>query len=104
MPLKNQDFTLAGRLLGQAARLDGANAAFQADAASAVYATNAFADAERYARSALRLDPASPRAHFVLGLSLLRLGRPRQQALDALRPAAGAIPSAALLVARLSAQ
>ena len=100
--VQTDDLAKARALLDKAAGLDNANPTFLADAAVAGYAANAFADAERYSRSALRLDPALKRAHYVLGLSLLRLGRAREQALEALKVAAPAYLKAAELVARLS--
>lgn len=60
------DFQRAAVWLDRAAALDAANPSFLAGAALGQLAIRHPADAERYARAALRLDPGQPRALQVL--------------------------------------
>lgn len=102
MALQAQDVTNARELLTKAAALDDANAEYQADAAIATYLAEASLQAEIMARSAIRMDPENPKAHYVLGLSMLRQGKRGEEVLKSLRTAAPRYPRAVEILNRLT--
>jgi tetratricopeptide (TPR) repeat protein len=100
--LKALDVPGARNLLVKAAELDDANADYRADAAVATYLSKATPQAEQLARSALRMDPENRKAHYVLGLALLRQGKRGDEAVRSLRTAAPTYPRAGELLQRLA--
>lgn len=99
--LQRGDGPTALRHLTAAATLDNGNAAFQRNAAIACLVNQKEPDAERFARLALRLEPGSPQAHYVLGLSLFRQGKDPAQAIESLRVAENSFPRAKTLLQQL---
>jgi tetratricopeptide (TPR) repeat protein len=100
--LQSQDVPAAREFLTKAAALDDANAEYQADAAVATYLSEASPQAETMARTAIRMDPENPKAHYVLGLSLLRQGKRGEEVLRSLRAASPKYPRAVELLNRLT--
>lgn len=99
--LQRGDTTVSLNYLTAAARLDTANPLFQSHAAVANYVAGRNEDAESYARKTLRLAPEEPRAHYILGLSLLRMGKDRHEAIRSLRAAEPAFPKAKQVLEQL---
>lgn len=102
MALQAQDVPSARSLLTKAAVLDDGNAEFQADAAVATYLAEASPQAEEMARTALRVDPENQKAHYVLGLSLIRQGKRGDEVMRSLRTAAPKYPRAGEILNRLA--
>jgi tetratricopeptide (TPR) repeat protein len=65
-----------------------------ANLADAFLLNQQFEDAEREARSALRLNWMSPQAHYILGMALVAHKTRLDEALEHLRQAESTIPSA----------
>jgi tetratricopeptide (TPR) repeat protein len=81
--------------------LDAASPILQSNLALAHVALGRFADAEKPARTSLRLNPAANNTRFVLGIALAGQRRDDQETLDTLAAAAREYPQARLLAAHV---
>lgn len=82
-----------------AARLDSGSALYSLNYSSELLQLGKYDEAERPARHALQLDPASDAAHYLLGVSLTAQKRANEEALRQLGIAAKHIPEALLFAA-----
>lgn len=98
-----RDYSAASQYLLRAAALDQANVRTQSHAAVAELLAGHDAEAERLARTTLRLDPGDGRAHYVLGLALLRQSKNQAEALRNLDQAGPEFPRAAQIASQLRA-
>jgi Tfp pilus assembly protein PilF len=94
------DFESAQRELQAAVALDPNSPGPQVNLALALLALNQLMDAEEHARSALRRDPLSAKANFVMGAVLERQGK-RTEALQHLGRANSEVPQSLLIEARI---
>ena len=92
--LRLERYQEAAGEFAHALEIGGPNPIVLTDLASAQYALRHFQDAIQSARGALRLEPAYPQAHLILGLTLSTDARTVQEGLEHLRIAAQTIPSA----------
>jgi tetratricopeptide (TPR) repeat protein len=99
-----RDYAAASQYLQRAAGLDQANVRTQSHAAVAELLAGHDAEAEHLARKTLRLDPGDGRAHYVLGLALLRQSKNQAEALRNLDEAGPEFPRAAMIASQLRAR
>jgi len=98
-----REYSAAIRLLDRAAALDDANPRFLTDAAVAHYAAGQPEAAERSARQALRFDPDSAKAHYLLALALIGQGKRTEETRHSLEQASPTYPGAGAMLRRFSA-
>jgi len=101
--LKAKEYDAAIKDLDHASRLDDVNPRFLADSAVAHYAAGQADVAERNARQALRFDPNSAKAHYLLALALIGQGKKTAETRYSLEQAAPAYPGAGAMLMRFSA-
>jgi tetratricopeptide (TPR) repeat protein len=93
-------FDAAEEAFRRALHIDANLAAVRANLALTLLFLRRPAEAETEASSALKLDPASYRAEYTMGMALLQQNRDTEQALTLLRRAAARIPQARLTIAQ----
>jgi tetratricopeptide (TPR) repeat protein len=92
--LADGQYDLAAQHLMRAAEIDPGDPQFLSNASLGCLAAARNREAEEYARALLRLEPGSDRGYFLLGASLTRQDRNRQEALAALERAQRSFPDA----------
>jgi tetratricopeptide (TPR) repeat protein len=90
--------------LAHASEISQPTAVILSDMAFAQYALDRYVEATQSVREALRLDPSSIPAHYLLGSFLARDGRTRTEGIQHLEVAAAAIPAARAELDRLRSQ
>jgi tetratricopeptide (TPR) repeat protein len=88
----------------RAARLDPGSAMYASNLSAELLMHGKYAEAESPAREALKLDPASDKAHYLLGVSLTAQKRSNEEALRQLEMAAKRIPEAMMFAADVLAR
>lgn len=102
--MQQKRFDLALASFEEARALDAGSATLEYNRAAALLALQRHAEAEEAARRALRLDPLSGGARYVLGLSLIAQNRLLAEALEHFRQVQNRIPAARLLAAEILIQ
>jgi len=90
--------------LAHASEISRPTVVILSDMAYAQYALDRYAEGTQSVREALRLDPSSIPAHYLLGSFLARDGRTRAEGIQHLEIAAAAIPAARAELDRLRSQ
>lgn len=99
--LQSGDYPRALQHLERAAELDPSSALTFTNIAVAYVQEQRLQDAEIAVRKALQLGDTSGKAHYVMGIVLLRRGRPREEAVRYLSAAADEFPPARAILDRL---